>query len=96
MNQPKSHSHSITGVQSVSHDGCQGHHPAAAAATNHPITSSQHLHDLNKSTSAYKAPQPQHVIQFDLVKQDLPEFKPHFGRKKGAFAEEATCVKDVF
>ena len=39
---------------------------------------------------------PQQVIQFDLVKQDLPEFKPQFGRKKAKYDQEATCVKDVF
>lgn len=26
----------------------------------------------------------------------MPEFKPHFGRKKNKFEEEASCVKDVF
>lgn len=26
----------------------------------------------------------------------VPEFKPHHGRKKIGFGEEATCVKEVF
>lgn len=26
----------------------------------------------------------------------MPEFKPHFGRKKGKYDQEASCVKEVF
>jgi hypothetical protein len=79
---PQSQSQSM---QNVSHDG--------------PVTHSQHLHDLTKSTTNLPHLEPnQAVVQFDLIKQDYPEFKPtKFGRKKGFGKDvEATCVKDVF
>ena len=71
-------------MQNVSHDG--------------PVTHSQHLHDLNKSTSNLPHLEPNHaVVQFDLIKQDYPEFKPKYGRKKGFGKDtEATCVNDMF
>jgi len=50
-------------MQNVSHDG--------------PVTHSQHLHDLTKSTTNLPHLEPnQAVVQFDLIKQDYPEFKP--------------------
>jgi hypothetical protein len=57
---PQSQSQSM---QNVSHDG--------------PVTHSQHLHDLTKSTTNLPHLEPnQAVVQFDLIKQDYPEFKP--------------------
>lgn len=72
------------------------------------MTEYQHLNNLNRSGSVQQAHQASHildspgtkaqqVVQFDLIKQDLPEFKPQHGRKgKFQFAEEATTVKEVF
>ena len=55
------------------------------------------MQDLTKSTNNLPHLEPnQAVVQFDLIKQDYPEFKPKFGRKKGFGNVEATCVKDVF
>lgn len=71
-----------------------------------PVTPSQHLNNLTRSTSAHQASvDAGQVVQFDLIKQDrkfclfnwlVPEFKPQFGRKRNKFEDEATCVKDVF
>ncbi|CDW78051.1 UNKNOWN [Stylonychia lemnae] len=70
----------------------QNHH-------NEPILQSQHINMLNQSISSHINDNKVHhsqVVQFDLLQQQQPEFKAHFGRKKIKFEEEAKNIKDVF
>jgi hypothetical protein len=75
----------------------QQHEQSVSGIQGAPVSHSQHLHNLTRSTSAHQDSTQQQVVQFDLVRQSHPEFKPHYGRKKMfKFEEEAACVKDVF
>eukprot|EP00347_Sterkiella_histriomuscorum_P002000 403369862 len=64
-------------------------------STSLPVHPSQHISNLNQSIHTQmgelqnKQNHPSHVVQFDLLQQQEPEFKTNFGRKKLKFEEEA-------